>query len=305
MINTKTIAWDGVSLNVPDNWELAIYKSLKKGVTRIEIEDEFSVRLEAEWIRPRRPLDMQSILERYESAAKKLTMKADSSRTIDKLPAGWHATHYTLSEIVPNKKAKNLRVAKHWLVTAFYLAPESRLFCFVLLHFLPEDKEDPVKIMRIVASEFREHSRSPLIPWQLFDISFELPRDFLLENTHFDIGAKLMIFRWKMRRFYLWHMSCADMFLKSGVNAAEWVTAHVNDSRMVRGGAFRVDPTGRILWERRKRHLVGHRDEIARWCFKYEVRYRVDRERNQLIFWVFNYRNPDDLKAIPSALLFR
>lgn len=303
-IGARTIAWDGVSFQVPANWELAVYKFQKKGVTRVEIEDEFAVRLEAEWIRPRRPLDMQNILERYELAAKKLTMRADHSRKIENLPDGWHATNYALSEVLPNKKARNLRVAKHWLVTGFYLAPGSKFFCFVILHFLPQDKEDPVKIMKLVASEFREHSDRQIVPWQLFDIAFELPRDFLLENTLFDVGAKLMIFRWRLRRFYLWHLSCADMFLKKDVNVAEWVCAYINDSRVVRGGAFHVAADGRIVWKRKRRHIVAHRDEIARWCFVYEVRYRVDRDRNQLIFWVFNHRKPDDLKVIPRDLFF-
>lgn len=303
-MDARTIAWDGISFRVPGNWELALYKFLRRGVTRIEIEDEFAVRLEAEWIRPRRSLDMPNILERYEASAKNLTMKADRSRAIDDLPGGWHATHFAFSETVPDRKARNLRVVKHGLITAFYLAPGSTLFCFVLIHFLPEDREDPEKVMRLVASEFREHPGSAPAPWQLFDIAFELPRDFLLESTRFDIGAKLMIFRWRWRRFCLWHLSCADRFLKEGANLAEWVAGYLNDARVFRGGAFRVGADGRVAWKRRRRHLVGHREEIARWCFRYEVRYRVDRERNQLIFWVFHYRRPEDLQAIPAALRF-
>jgi len=305
MKSDKTIAWDRVSFRIPANWELALYKFLKKGVTRVEIEDEFAVRIEAEWVRPRKKLHMDHILARYESKTKKLTMRADRKKPMKGLPEGWAATHYVFSETVPKKNATGLEVVKHGLVTAFYLPADSNLFCFIMLHFLPEDNENPADVMRLLASDFRHHRDAKLVPWRLYDIAFELPPEFLLENTLFDLGSKLMIFRWKLRRFYLWHFSCADMFLKEGVDIRRWLAAYINDSRRVRGGTFTVRKDGEIVWRRRRRHLVAHRDEIARWCFKYKVAYRYDREKNQLIAWAFNYRRPADLEFIPEPLQFR
>ena len=300
----KRIAWDGVSFLIPGNWELALYKFLKKGVTRVEIEDEYAVRLEAEWVRPKKRLQVNHVLSRYERKSKKLSRLADTSTPVANLPQGWAATHHVFSETVPGRKAKGLAVAKHGLVTAFYLSGDSKLFCFMMLHFLPQDRENPAETIRLVAGEFRHHFDSPLVPWRLFDIAFEVPRDFLLENTLFELGAKLMTFRWNLRRLFLWHFSCADMFLKEGVNMAEWVAGYINSSRRIRGGAFWVDAGGRIVWKRRKRHLLAHRDQIARLCFRYEARYSLDKEANQLIVWVFNYRKPSDLQAIPESLRF-
>jgi len=142
------------------------------------------------------------------------------------------------------------------------------------------------------------------VPWELFDISFELPCGFLLENTLFDIGSKLMVFRWKLRRFHLWHFSCADMFLKDDVIISEWLAAHINDARRIQGIVFSAGDDGSVVWQRRRRHLIAHRDELSRWCFKYDVRYRYDREKNQLIAWVFSYRRPEDLDIIPPSLRF-
>ena len=304
-MKSKRIAWDAVSFLIPANWELALYKFLKKGITRVEIEDEYAVRMEAEWIRPTKRLHMNTILARYEQRSRKLTMRASHRKPIEGLPAGWIATHYTLSETVPNTKRKTgLQVVKHGLVTAFYLSPDSRFFAFVILHFLPDDKEDPAAVTSLVASEFRQHLDGPLVPWQLYDIAFELPRDFLLESTLFDIGSKLMAFRWNRRRFYLWHFSCADMFLKEGIVPEKWAAGHLNDFRRIRGGKFFVDSGGQIRWRRRRRHLIAYRDEIAHWCFKYEARCHIDPEKNQLVAWVFHYRRQADLGVIPESLRF-
>jgi len=304
MSETKRIAWDGVSFDIPANWELAVYKFLKKGVTRVEIEDEVAVRLEAEWVRPKRKLQMDHILARYERRSKKLTSLADDRKPIKQLPDGWVATHYTFAETLPKRNKRGLMVVKHSLVTAFYLDPDSKLFCFVLLHFLPEDKEKPAETTRLVAANFRHYVGEPLVPWQLYDIAFELPQDFHLENTLFDIGRKLMIFRWGGRRFYLLHFSCTDMFLKEGMNIPEWVAAHLNDMRCVPGGTFYIGDRGDIQWRRRRRHFVAHRDQLARWCFKFRAEWHIDEEKRQLIAWVFNYRRDSDLRVIPESLRF-
>jgi hypothetical protein len=305
MSGSKRIAWDGISFLIPDNWELAIYKYLKKGVVRLEIEDEYAVRMEAEWIRPKRKLQMEHILARYEKKTKRLTSNAHHRKPIKGLPNGWAATHYTFAETVPKRnQRKGLQVVKHSLVTAFFLAPDSKLFCFVMLHFLPEDKEKPAEITRLVASEFRHHFDDPLTPWQLYDIAFEVPPGFLLENTLFNIGSKLMIFRWKQRRFYLWHLSCTDMFLKEDTQIEEWLAAHMNDARAVVGGSFFVDGERQIRWRRKRRHFLAHRDELSRWCFKYKAAWHLDREKKQLIAWVFSHRKPQDFEIIPEALRF-
>jgi len=221
---------------VPANWELGLYKFLRRGVKRIEVEDEYSVRLEAEWVCPRRPIPASRVLSRYEKAARKLTLKADHRLAFERLPPGWTATHYRFSETVPRRKTGGIQVVKHDQVTAFFLAPDSSLFVFFMLHFLPEDTEKPERITRLLAESFQNHTHSAVVPWELFDISFELPSDFLLEGTRFDVGAKLMMYRWRLRRFYLWHFSCADRFLKAGEDPQAWFAAFVNDSYLLRGG---------------------------------------------------------------------
>ena len=301
----KRIAWDGVSFVAPPNWELAIYKFPRKGVTRIELDDEYTMRMEAEWIRPRRKLRIPDILKRYERASRKLTARAHHKKALSKLPQGWIATQYQLRETVPNRRGQEgLSVVEHGLITAFYLCPMSSVFCFVLLHFMPEDPEDPVETIQLIASELKHHTEGALVPWQLFDISFELPRDFVLERTDFDIGCKRMLFRWKRRRFHLWYFSCADMFLKDDVIMEEWVAGYLNGYADIPAASFAPGTDGEITWKRRRRHWICHRDELVRGCFRYVGRCHCDRERNMLAAWVFHYCGRDDLRVIPDSLRF-
>ncbi|MFO7870021.1 MAG: hypothetical protein R6V03_01140 [Kiritimatiellia bacterium] len=302
-MNTRRISWDRVSFLVPENWEVALYRFLKKGVTRLELEDEYAVRMEAEWIRPGRKITPKQILDRYEKSTRKLTMRASRTKRISGLPPDWHATQYIMRETLPTRSnKKELSAVEHSLVTAFYLCPRSTLVGCFFVHFMPGDRESPVKIMKVLSSDFIKHNEAGLVPWQLYDISFEVPHDFLLENTKFDIGSKLMIFRWKMRRFHLWHFSCADRFLKGDKSMEEWVTGYLNTFRGFPGIVFRPGKNGEILWRRRAPHVIAHRDEISRWCFKLKVHCRVEKQNNQLIVWAFSYRKEEDLQVLKRFL---
>jgi hypothetical protein len=166
---------------------------------------------------------------------------------------------------------------------------------------------------QLLATALKVRDKLPMRRWAFHAsvaagilIAFELPPDFLLENTCFDIGANLMIFRWRLRRLYLWHFSCAAAFLTDGTPAgvSRWLAAYFNDARMLRGGHFFLQPDVRIGWRRLRRHLFAHRDQFARWRFKYGTRYRLDPAKNQLVAWVFNHRRPGDPLAIPPALRF-
>lgn len=174
------------------------------------------------------------------------------------------------------------------------------MFGFFLLHFMPEDPEQPGETLARLAQTFRNHSRQPVIPWRLFDISFELPRPFRLVKTHFDIGSKMMRFEWKWRQLSLWYFSCSDMFLKDGMTADRWATGFLNGYGGFKGVRFDPDGRGGITWRRRKPFLLGHRSEIARFCFKYRIGWSLVESTRQLVVWVFHYRKQRDLEMLPE-----
>ena len=301
-LTPKPFAWDGVSFEIPENWELAIYKFPKKKVTRLEFEDEYSVRMEIEWMRPRRALSPTRIRERYEKQARKLTALAHHQKAVTKLPSGWYGAYFTFREVIPTKRKRGLSVVPHGMVTAFYLPPESDFFCFVIIHEMPNDPEDPREVLRMVSRNFYRHDRDPLYPWRLYDIAFRLPADFKLERAQFAVGSKIMNFTWQRRRFYLWFLSCADVILKDGVDHARWVTGFLNAYAGFRGIHFYPGEGTDVIWKRRSRYPFGHRDEWGRRCMQYGIHSFVDQEKNQLVIWVMQHRHARDLELIPEAL---
>ncbi|MBT7702379.1 MAG: hypothetical protein HN700_18980 [Verrucomicrobia bacterium] len=299
----RRIAWQGISFMVPANWDMAVYKSLRRGGHRVELEDEYSIRLESEWIRAhKKQLKLKRIMKRYEDAAKPLTLKADDYHDVPDLPAGWHATHFIFKETAPDASGDKLEIVQHDLVTAFYLCPESSIFGFFLLHIMPEDREEPVALVQRLAASFQDHGKDARLPYELFDIAFRIPRKWALIQTQFDIGVKLMVFTWRLRRCYLWHFSCADIFLKDGQTPAEWACGYLNGARLLKGPVFYPDGDEAIRWKRRKPFLFGHREEIATLCYKYDVGCRLIEAENKLIVWACNYRSENDLDTLPAPL---
>ena len=159
---SRTIAWDRVSFRVPANWDLAVYKFLRRRVTHIEIEDEYAVRLEAEWTRSKGPLDIQKIQERYRRKTRKLTKAAQETGELKDLPAGWAGFEYRLSD-----GAK--------LVSAFVLGGKSKMFCFFRIHFSPQDREKPGDMLETISSSFEEYE-GELVRWAAYDRLAAPPR---------------------------------------------------------------------------------------------------------------------------------
>jgi len=299
-IATRRLAWDGVSFDVPHDWELAGYRFLKHGITHIDVEDDFSMRLEAEWIRPDEGLSMQQLVPRYEKISRKLTLQSDDERTLTGLPAGWSATlHLFRDDTIGGHSPDGIRKR---MITAFYVGPRASIFAFLLLHFGAEDLEQPEAVMAHVAGGFTQQSDGPTIRWQLFDIGFDMPREFKLESTEFDVGSKMMTFRREQRRLLLWHFSCADRILARNSHMEAWAAGYLNGFSNLKGPIFEPGSSGRVETRRRKKYLFGHRDELVRRCMKYLARCRQDHERNQLVAWVFQYRKDADLAMLPHWL---
>lgn len=293
----RTIAWDGVVLEVPSNWELARYRYPGKGRVLLGIEDEYAGRMDLEWME--QPEDAQAVrfTERATQALEALIHKADRQISIGELQPGWRATHCVFREVIPVRRRKRgLSVVAHDLVTAIYAPAHLRFRCVIRLHFMPGDCEDPVTLTRAILASFRcPDSAAGQVHWQVFDLSFRLNAAFRLESTTFSIGSKLMVFRCTGRRLYLWTLSCADRLPVTGAGADEWIAGYLNGTRRVTGIVFRPGESGGIACKRRGLLTFVHRDETVRWCFRYAVDYKILEGRNQLLITVFNYRHPEDL----------
>ncbi len=293
----RRLAWNGISFCVPTNWELTSYTNKARGISRISAENEYSLRLEAEWVYSHNKLQFQKIIKNYEESSKKLTLHADQKIEIGHLPSHWSATHFIFKE-TSTEDNKSLKVFSHELVTVFYTCPQSSLFCYFILHFLPENPEDPVLITQQLTQSFENHKENNSIPWQLFDAEFKMPKRFNLTQTAFDVGSKLMVFEWDMRRFFIWHFSCADMFLKNDITPEIWVVSLLKSFKTVRGINYFSKVPDEISWKRKRLHPIGHFDEMIKLCYRYEIGFHIDRHKNQLIVWLYHHRNKKDLDGL-------
>ncbi|MDA0837386.1 MAG: hypothetical protein O3B01_13825 [Planctomycetota bacterium] len=279
-------SWDGVTFEVPTTWNLSVYKFIKK-LTRVEFEDDYTIRLEAEWVRPKGELDVEKVQRRYKLQSQKLTKDAERVESLQDLPPGWVASKYSLAE-------------EQQLVTAIFMEPDSRLFAFFIVYFEPEDKESPEAVIRTICETF-VIQEGEIRRWQLYDIDLSTPIDFQLAGTDFQTGLKKMTFSWERRRFMIAFVNLADMVLRKH-SKEEWLVRFLNSSRFARSGYFYLKEAG-IEFRRRKRHKFGHIEELLRRCTLYKWGCMYDARMNLLIPWVVNYRKPSDMESLKAILI--
>ena len=279
---TRTFAWDSVSFALPGDWDLAVQRAQRR-VTRVEFEDRYALRMEAEWMRPRRELELQRIRRRYDHAAKRLMRHAREADPIDRMPDGWVATLFQFSD-------------DQRLLTAIHLAEGSSLFAFFLIRFDEHDEEDPAALIRSIAESFRTHD-GPIVPWRTYDIGLDLPCEFRLRHALFETGIKHLQFTWRRRRLYLWYLPLANMILRE-VSLEEWAPEFLNARRPIRGLRFRPGVAGGIDVRKRTIHSLGGMDEIVRLCYLYEARCHHLKERNQIAVSLLHYRWMSDVDML-------
>ena len=285
--NVRTLAWDGVSFDVPVEWELAHFQRRKRAM-RIEVEDRYELRLEAEWLRPKRKPDVDEVQRRYDRMTRQWTSEAKEHHPAEDLPDDWIATQFVMED-------------GRRFITAFYLPADGGLFAYFVIHFEPESEETPGDVLRLLISSLRRHD-GDVKPWRLYDIGFNLPERFKLRNARFETGLKVMTFNWGFRELHLFHVSLADRVTK-GLGVEEWAPAFLQSRRLYRGVRFVAGQTDEIVVQKNRLNIIGRYDEIGRMCFSYEARHRLLRDRNQIVVWLLHYRWQADALAMDDMQL--
>ncbi len=282
--STRRIAWDGLSFLVPSRWDLAGYEFLKRNLTRITLEDDYAVRMQAEWTRFKKRPELDSIRQKYLRQARKMTHETQEQSELTNLPEGWSGYRYRM----PGEADQ---------LIAFGIPHREEVFLFLRLHFSPEDKEPPAEAARVIAENLSLHRRG-LVPWEFYDVSLEVPAEFRLFSTDLKAGLKQLVFQCGLRRLYLWQNSIAEVALEKFGTKEEWAVAVLNADPNIKGPKFRVDGAGRIQHRRSKAHPFGHYEQLARACLKYRVFCRHDQEQNRLYLWTFNHRRNNDMNLL-------
>lgn len=286
MENYHLFAWQGFSYHVPAEWNLAEYK-VANGIASVRLDDDFSRRMDFEWFYARRSLKMDVIRRQYDKIAASMTTSGAASESIDDLPCGWSACLYSM----PDGKR---------LLAAFLLVPENNFFCLLKIHLENASRREADRIVRLIASSFRLYDHG-LVPWAVYDIAFQLQKDFRLVATSFQAGRKLLVFEWRLRRLYLWFFSLADILIHKQP-VAKWCSAYLNGFKGISGAGFTATPEGEIQAHRQWRRFFGNVEPLTRGCLRYKAWCCPLPDTNQTFLGVFNYRRQEDLLFLTSAL---
>jgi len=276
----KRFAWDGVSFDIPADWNLSGYTHDRQQ-RRIEMEDDYAHRLDVEWLFSPAKLNAAIIEQRYLKSSKSLTKSAKESAPIKDLPRGWAGFLYAFAD-------------GRTLITAWALIPEQKFFVFFTLHFERDSKEQPEALVRAIAASLALHIAA-LVPWECYDISFQVPRTLKLEKTEFLAGRKMFLFQWRGRRLHLWFFSLADLLLKKHT-LPEWAAGFLSGQRGLRGPKYVVE--GNEVRAERRPWRPFHADQIGSFCFRYRCGVRHNPERNQIVLWAFHHRRGADMEHL-------
>lgn len=286
MENYHLFAWQGFSCDIPATWNLAEYKVADR-VSYAHFYDDFSRRLDMEWLYARRPIRIDVVRRRYDKIASSMNVAGAEAEGLEDMPGGWSACLYSMSD---GKR----------LIAAFRLMPESNFFCLLKMYFENASKREVDRIIRQIAGTFRIYEHG-LAPWAVYDITFQLQKDFRLSATSFQAGQKLLVFEWKLRRLHLWFFSLADMLLQKQP-IEEWCAGYLNRFKAISGVRFSTAEDGKIIALRQWRRLFGNVEPATRGCLRYKAWCRLIPEKNQVFLGVFNYRREEDLSFLASGL---
>jgi len=280
-------AWNGVAFLLPADWELS-YCDVQRGVTSVIHEDDCDRRLEGEWLVPGSVPAQDKIQQRFQQQARAIADKATVVLPIAGVDDAWTAHEYHLADAAV-------------LVIAYRLpqGPGEPMALF-RLHFPAGSRDVPAVVMRSLGRSFRWWSFGEA-PWQFYDVSFVLGRDFRLAATALQAGRKLLQFEWRLRRLYVWHFSLAEVILATQSLEA-FCADFLRQSKVLPVPRWTPVPGGGLAYRRRRLHFFGQFEEIGRCCFKYYAWCRHDPARNQFALWVMHYRRAADLEQLPAAI---
>lgn len=301
-------AWNGVAFLLPVGWELSCC-DLQRGVTSVAHEDDCERRLEAEWLVPDGMITQDKVQKRFQQQVRIITEKASAVLPIAGIDDAWTAHEYHLGTTTTRQSSCSTATrppssdeAAAVLVIAYRLpqGPDEPMALF-RLHFPIGSREVPAVVMRSLSRSFRWWSAGEA-PWQFYDVSFSLLRDFRLAATALQAGRKLLQFEWRLRRLYVWHFSLAELVLAKQSVEAFCVDFLRQSQKLLPVPRWSITPAGGLTYRRRRLHFFGQFEEIGRCCFKYYAWCRHDPARNQIALWVMHYRRTADLRMLPAAI---
>lgn len=281
----RRISWDGISFPVPDTWSLSRFR-LGPHNPGIALDDRSALRLELDWTRLRRPVDVARVMPRYSKMADALKRGASGEKKVEGLPAGWTAFIYSTE-------------SGNSLAVGFWVSPRNDFMCLLRLHCGPDSRGEtaPARMLKQVTSGF-SYVDSGLVSWEVYDVSFSLDRDFGLCEAKFDAGRKFMMFEWKHRLLRIWQLSLADVALRNK-SLAEFSSGFL-DTAGIPSIRFLPDGDRNIVCRRDGFGMMTSPGEIGRCCFRHRAACVHLPDRNAVLIVEFNFRGVADAGGLAS-----
>ncbi len=251
----KLVAWNGVSLRVPPQWEVS-----SLATSYLQLDDGMGPVLELKWQQ----------LKGFFSHKAHLKKLARLSRSA----AGLHFRETPLPKIwrqaLPNFEVQSF----------VWKGPEisgkgAILYCSAcqratLLQFYQKRGRDESLIPMQVLQSFKDHGEDSRVIWALFGMHALLPERFALVHHRFHPGHYQLEFRCRREQLYLSRWGPADVLLTDGDLLdwfekgckefrwcdAAWLKKHTYDDNLaLHGQSQRSDTIALRLWARVTRKL--------------------------------------------------
>ena len=206
----KTFGWQGLSLSVPENWELVFTQgSYQSGYVRLA--DEESVRMELRWLAARGPSTPSTAVDAHLSKLKKAARKKGVAFDVQRdlrlaSPAGKTSECY------------------RWTADHQALAMVSRCGqCSRIVHvqLLGAPHEGLKALARTVFGSLRDHPEDTTMPWEFFDLRFRSPVGLPLFKSVLQTGCIRMTFSRRLTRLEFVRLSLAQVLL-TGKGLRTW-----------------------------------------------------------------------------------
>ncbi len=188
---TKTLAWNGVKLYIPNSWDSRFPKN-----QHIIFEKDFTPQLQLRWEKTKRinPNDLRKKLIDFSNTS--CILEADT------LPAAW-------SEVRGKFDLLLLAGKDNFTSGIFYYKKQKLIFLFEVLNNNSSALKDSVKSITSLSYSFQSDTL-----WQFQDFSFITPYRFTLENYSFAAGLTHLSFKQADLTCHICRLGPADQRLE-------------------------------------------------------------------------------------------
>ncbi len=187
-----TIGWQGITVNVPENWRLAYARgTFKEGSLRVD--DEQHPRLEVRWTKAKKNAGLTSAMKRFLAVLKRRARKEGKKLQLSESPQP-----FTTGSAVRNRELQCFSWSTD--VNAWGAIWRCR-DCnrIVAAHVIFHGRNKNFTLVKQVLSSVKDHPSPKGILWSARGLRFRLPHEFKLRRRRFRTDSSKMEFRVKPR----------------------------------------------------------------------------------------------------------